>query len=186
MPKKLVREKLLALRRQCKPAICLDLSLKIQTSFLETEVFCRAGCLALYSPVHNEVDTTAVAEEALSAGKRLVYPRVSHKDLEFVEIGALGLLEAGCFDVPEPRDGPVVSPQEVDVLVVPGVAFDLSGHRLGYGQGFYDRFLARCSEGVLRVGFSYDFQVVDALPVLPHDQRLSMLITEKRILRFPD
>jgi 5-formyltetrahydrofolate cyclo-ligase len=185
MPKKLVREKLLALRRQCESGICLDLSVMIQANFLETAVFSRAGCLALYSPVHNEVDTSTVAKAALSAGKCLVYPRVRQNDLEFVEVDDPGLLEPGCFDVPEPRNGRVVSPREVEVLVVPGVAFDLAGHRLGYGQGFYDRFLARSSDGVERVGFAYDFQVVETLPVLPHDQRLSMLITEKRILRFP-
>lgn len=186
MPKNLVREKLLTLRRQCEADYCLELSRRVQARFLATESFRRARCLALYSPVHNEVETEAVAREALAAGKSLVYPRVRGKELDFVKVEDPGLLKPGRFAVPEPVGGEVVVLQDVNLLVVPGVAFDLAGHRLGYGKGFYDRCLAEFSVAVERVGFSYDFQVIDALPVLPHDQRLSMLITEKRILRFPD
>ncbi len=186
MPKKLVREKFLALRRQCDAEFCEELGNKIQTQFLETEEFSRARCLGLYSPVNNEVDTGLVARQALAVGKKLVYPRVSGEELEFVEIEDPGFLEPGGFAVPEPVAGGIVDPQDVDVFVVPGVAFDLAGHRLGYGKGFYDRFLCRLSVGGERVGFSYEFQLVEALPVRPHDQRLSMLITEKRLLRFPD
>lgn len=186
MPKKLVREKLLTLRRQCEAGFCLELSRRIQARFLATESFRRAHCVALYSPVHNEVATETVAREALAAGKRLVYPRVRGDGLDFVKVEDPGLLEPGRFAVPEPVGEEVVPVQDVNLLVVPGVAFDLAGHRLGYGKGFYDRCLAEFSAAVERIGFSYDFQVIDALPVQPHDQRLSMLITEKRILRFPD
>jgi len=68
--------------------------------------------------------------------------------------------------------------------VVPGVAFDLSGHRLGYGKGYYDRALSACLPVLERVGFAYEFQVVEQLPAAAHDCRLTRLVTEQRILRF--
>jgi len=141
--------------------------------------------VALYSPVQNEVGTEMVAAAVMSAGKVLAYPRVVGRHLEFVRIADPALLCPGTFNVPEPCSGQVVPPEDIDLCVVPGVAFDLDGHRLGYGKGFYDRFLSQLSNSAVRIGFAYDFQVVESLPVQSHDQRLSMLITEKRILRFP-
>jgi 5-formyltetrahydrofolate cyclo-ligase len=120
----------------------------------------------------------------LSSGKTLVYPRVEHGGLVFVPMTDPDLLRPGSFDVPEPCHGQVIAPEEIDLFVVPGVAFDLVGHRLGYGRGFYDRALGQCPAKTVKVGFSYDFQVVDALPVRPHDQRLTVLITETRLLVF--
>ncbi|MDH3999570.1 MAG: 5-formyltetrahydrofolate cyclo-ligase, partial [Desulfuromonadales bacterium] len=87
-----------------------------------------------------------------------------------------------CFGVLEPRGSDVVSLEDISVMVVPGIAFDLSGHRLGYGRGFYDRVLHSASTLTATVGFAYDFQVVPMLPSQPHDQPLSHLVTESRII----
>jgi 5-formyltetrahydrofolate cyclo-ligase len=137
MPKRPIREKLLASRRHCSPETCLHLSLLIQERFLESAAYRQAGSLGLYSPVMNEVHTEAVARRCLADGKRLAYPRVAGQQLEFVEVHGLAELLPGAFGIPEPRDGEVLPLVAIDLFVVPGVAFDLDGHRLGYGKGFY-------------------------------------------------
>lgn len=185
MPKQLIREKILALRRGYALDGCRLLGRRIQEQFLATADFARAASVALYSPVQNEVGTEMVAAAVISAGKVLAYPRVVGREMEFVRTVDPVMLRPGYLNVSEPCSGQVMLPEEIDLCVVPGVAFDLDGHRLGYGKGFYDRFLSQLPNGVVRIGFAYDFQVVEALPVQSHDQRLSMLITEKRILRFP-
>ena len=185
MPKQLVRKKLLQQRRQCAKALCRTLSREIQDRFLATAAFADAECLALYASVHNEVGTDAVAEAVLAAGKQLAYPRVENEQLSFIRTAGPEFLAPGFFNVPEPVTGEVLPAEAIDVCVVPGVAFDFSGHRLGYGRGYYDRFLARCPERTQRIGFAYEFQLVDALPAQAHDQLVNHVITEKRILDFP-
>jgi 5-formyltetrahydrofolate cyclo-ligase len=185
MPKRSLREKLLAARRHCSAETCLHLSLLVQERFLAGETYRRANAVGLYSPVLNEVHTELVARRCLAEGKRLVYPRVRGALLEFVEVGALDELAPGAFGVGEPTGGGVMILDDLDVLVVPGVAFDDDGFRLGYGKGYYDRALAGCAARLERVGFAYEFQVVAELPADHHDCRLTQLVTEQRLLRFP-
>lgn len=184
MPKQLIRDRMLTQRSQCGQALCQNLSREIQERFLVLDAFASARCLALYSPIRNEVDTALVAEAALNAGKSAVYPRVEGERLTFLQIADPDHLVPGAFNVLEPIRGDVVDPAEIDLCVVPGVAFDHRGHRLGYGRGFYDRFLSSCREQMLRIGFAYDFQVVDCLPIGEYDQSLSMIVTETCTLNF--
>ncbi len=185
MPKRPLREKLLAARRHCSAETCLHLSLLVQERFLAGATYRQAACIGLYSPVLNEVHTELVARRCLDEGKRLAYPRVKGGLIEFAEVAGLDELAPGAFGVAEPVGGRMVALSEVDVLVVPGVAFDGAGYRLGYGKGCYDRVLAGCPGALERVGFAYEFQVVAELPVDSHDCRLTQLVTEQRLLHFP-
>jgi 5-formyltetrahydrofolate cyclo-ligase len=185
MPKRSIRQRLLSERRRCPTESCLLWSRHIQARFLDDELYRRAGCLGLYSPLHNEVQTEVVAEQARRDGKRLVYPRVYGEILEFCQVNVGDGLAAGAFGILEPAGEPVPLAQ-IDLLVVPGVAFDLGGHRLGFGKGYYDRTLADCHPALERVGFAYEFQVVEQLPAADHDCRLTCLVTEHRTLHFPD
>jgi len=184
MPKRPIRTQLLAQRRHCSAEDCLHLSLLIQTRFLDSAAYRQAGCIGLYSPMLNEVQTELLARRCLADGKRLSYPRVKGAGLEFVAVSGLGDLAPGSYGIPEPTGEHLVPYPELELLVVPGVAFDLSGHRLGYGKGYYDRVLALCRPVLERVGFAYEFQVVAQLPADPHDCRLTRLVTEQRILHF--
>ncbi|TLM65201.1 MAG: 5-formyltetrahydrofolate cyclo-ligase [Deltaproteobacteria bacterium] len=184
MPKRPIREKFLAARRHCSAETCLGLSLLIQERFLGSAPYRQAGVVGLYSPVLNEVQTEQVARQCLADAKRLVYPRVSGEALRFMEVSSLAELVPGRFGILEPPEGREVPMREVDLLVVPGVAFDLVGHRLGYGKGYYDRALAASRADLERVGFAYEFQVVAQLPAAGHDRRLTGLVTEQRMLRF--
>jgi len=185
MPKRPIREKLLVERRHCSVETCLHLSLLIQERFLNSDAYRQAGCIGLYSAFLNEVQTDLVARRCLADGKGLSFPRVSGAALEFVTVTSARELAPGAFGIPEPTGPRLVPIAEIDLLVVPGVAFDLTGHRLGYGKGYYDRVLDGSPPGLKRIGFAYEFQVVEQLPAADHDCRLTHLVTEQRMLRFP-
>lgn len=176
------RLRFLAARKALSAETCLALSQDVQQRFLQSDAFRRAGCLALYSAIHNEVRTEEVALQALARNKRLVYPRVRDGVLDFVAVNALEDLEPGYMGVLEPPGLAAVPAEEIDVLVVPGVAFDLRGYRLGYGRGYYDRVLATCHRESLKVGFAYEMQLAKLLPAESHDEALSVLVTERRII----
>lgn len=185
MPKRSIRVQFLAQRKSLLRRRCIELGKKIQQKFLQSGLLAEVESLALYCAIHNEVPTDSIADCALAAGKRVAYPRVVGGNLEFVEIASLGDLVPGSFGVPEPLSGNRVPPAALDLIVVPGVAFDRTGHRLGYGRGYYDRALDKCRPDCSKVGLAYDFQVVAALPAMEeHDRPLTMLITEQETLNF--
>lgn len=184
MPKRPIRAQFLAKRKMLACDVVAALSKTVQRRFLQSNVFHESDCLGLYSSIHNEVRTDEVASLILQTGKTLAYPRVSEKGLEFVKVSSLTDLAPGMFNVLEPLGACVVPVHDLDLVVVPGVVFDRGGHRLGYGQGFYDRTLAECRRNSLSVGFAYDFQLVDKLPVLEHDRTLNMIMTETETLNF--
>lgn len=184
MPKRPIREHVLAQRRHLSAESSVRLSLMIQERFLASDVYRQAGSLGLYSAVLNEVQTELVARRALADGKCLSYPRVNGEVLEFVTVRSAAELVPGSYGIPEPTGADLMAWADLELLVVPGVAFDPSGHRLGYGKGYYDRALTRCPPAMERVGFAYEFQVVERLPADAHDCRLTRLVTEQRMLRF--
>jgi 5-formyltetrahydrofolate cyclo-ligase len=178
MPKTTIRETLLRQRRRLPADQCMSLSLEIQSYLMALDLFREADTLALYSPVQNEVYTEALFAEARQQKKRIVYPRVCGDDLEFVEVVSRSDLVHGYFGVLEPGEGPRVDVGEIDLLVVPGVAFDRVGHRLGYGKGFYDRALRAAPQSCRLAGLCFDFQWMTALPYDAHDVRMHAVVTE--------
>ena len=159
------------------------MSQQIQQRFLTSDLFIRSNVFALYSPVRCEVDTADVIGAALNAGKKVVLPVVVSQALQFREIAGATDLVTGAFGIAEPRqECPQRLPEELDCIVVPGVAFDHSGRRVGYGKGYYDRTLHDL-EGMGRlVGFCFDFQLVKQIVGEPHDVALDLIITERQSL----
>lgn len=184
MPKKPIRVDMLARRKHLAAEICLSHSLRIQERFLAMAVYRDAGTLALYSPILNEVFTEEIFHCARREGKKLAFPRVQGEDLVFVEVASRRELMPGSFGVLEPGGQDLVPASELDVLLVPGVAFDLCGHRLGYGKGFYDRALGRQGRPRQVIGLCYELQLVQRLPAEEHDVCLDLLVTEERCYAF--
>ena len=185
MPKSSIRAKYLAERTSLRTHHCLTVSVNIQEKLVKLNMFSRARCIALYSAIRNEVLTDTLANCALKMGKRVAFPRIDGEELEFIEIVNLCDLAPGTFGVHEPTGNIRVTLNDLDLMVIPGVVFDRSGHRLGYGRGYYDRTLKNCPHSCKTIGFAYDFQLIDSLPIVEeHDQKLSLLITEKRVLNF--
>lgn len=184
MPKKPIRAALLAQRKHLSLDTCLHQSLVVQERFLQLPEFAAARTLALYSPILNEVFTEEVFTQARKLSKRVVFPRVQGTEMQFFEVAGHEELRAGNFGILEPQGAQPIPIAELDLLLVPGVAFDQAGHRLGYGKGYYDRLLPQRSPHCRLVGFCFEFQLVASLPAEAHDIRMDLLVTEQRTLRL--
>lgn len=135
----------------------------------------------------DEVDTHALIKASFAAGKRVAVPRVppNKLQLEHYFIPDFAALVPGTLGILEPSSGPGAQPAPAstrfDVIFVPGLAFDRSGNRLGYGRAYYDQFLAETK--ALKIGLAFALQIVEEVPIAPHDQRVDLIITEQEVIR---
>ena len=136
----------------------------------------QARAVLLYAPNASEVDVTAVAAAARDRGATVCFPRVSGDELVAVAAAPLSL-RPGYRGIGEP-DGPARPLDELDVVVLPGIAFDLVGGRLGQGGGHYDRLLGRLPTHTVRIGVAHSCQLVPRVPRLPHDQPVDLVVTD--------
>jgi 5-formyltetrahydrofolate cyclo-ligase len=158
---------------------CKEKSLLIQRNLLSTEEYCEAKVIALYSSIHNEVETTLVIRDALLSGKTVLLPAVYAGEMFFRELSDITKMRKGQYGIMEPVEtGRVVDPAVADMIVLPGIAFDIEGRRIGYGKGYYDKALHSLEESGKLVAICYDFQLVDEISGEPHDVRVDMIITE--------
>jgi 5-formyltetrahydrofolate cyclo-ligase len=140
--------------------------------------------VALYAAVASEVDTAPIAARALARGLRLAYPRVVRgaRRLAFALAGP-DELAPGRFRIPAPPEtAPAIEPTEVAAFVVPGIAFDHRGARLGWGHGYYDTTLA-AAPAALRVGVAFESQLVARVPTDPRDVPVHVIVTEAAVHR---
>lgn len=142
----------------------------------------QAGTVLLYAPLREEVDLSGVISALHERGARTLFPRVRETDLELVAATDLLTLQLGHRGVREPT-GRAVDPTVVDVAVVPGVAFDPRGGRLGAGGGHYDRLLGCLSADSSRIGVGFACQLVPHVPTEPHDQHVDVVVTEGGVHR---
>lgn len=153
------------------------------------DAFGAAGSVMIYWPLPPELDVSGIARAALAAGKRVCLPRMDweSKRISPVEIADLGRdLVVGRYGIQEPGpDRPVFPLDKVDLIVVPGLAFDITGNRLGRGAGFYDRFLAETGMAAATCGVCFEIQVMDRLPTDDWDIPLNFLATEDRFIEIP-
>ncbi|CAN5441434.1 MAG: 5-formyltetrahydrofolate cyclo-ligase [Actinomycetota bacterium] len=133
--------------------------------------------VALYAALGPEADPSVTLPLLLERGIVAVFPRVVGALLEFAPASSLADLHPGYMGVMEPKS-PAIDASVLDVIVVPGVAFDRDGGRLGQGGGHYDRTLARLGSETFRVGFCFSCQIVDRVPREDHDEFLDALVTE--------
>jgi 5-formyltetrahydrofolate cyclo-ligase len=177
-----LRDGALLRRRALAPVDCFSWSDSIQLTALELIEYRSARAVALYSPVHNEVDTSAILSDALKLGKKVFYPKLSMAGvMGFARIRSSAELVAGRYGILEPVGSEVLIPAAGESLIVfiPGLLFDREGHRLGRGGGWYDRVLNGLVNRGFFVGLAYEIQIVDDLPAESWDQRVHFIITEK-------
>jgi 5-formyltetrahydrofolate cyclo-ligase len=141
-------------------------------------------------PFRSEWDSRGLARDVIASGRRLVLPRVD-RDARVLALHAVADLDVdvapGYLGIPEPRASCAsVAPADVDFVLVPGVAFDAEGRRLGYGGGFYDRLLPLLRPDAARVAGAFDEQVVGAVPAASHDARVPLVVTPTRVVAAPE
>lgn len=185
MPKRSLRSQLLAERRALDPDSWSSSSRAAQLNLLSLDEYDHAECIAIYAPAHNETDTALILESAFNADKRVLYPAVCCHNMVFRPVERLDTMQKGAFGILEPPPiGVDHHADEPDLIVVPGVAFDQMGHRIGYGKGFYDRFLNHPGCKAHLVGLCHDFQLINEVIAADiHDIPMEIIVTETRILR---
>jgi 5-formyltetrahydrofolate cyclo-ligase len=147
--------------------------------------FRRAPTVMLYMALPGEVDLGPAAAACFAAGKVVCVPRVdwARGSIDAVEVASLDDREMTRDErgLRVPRAGSSVAPELLDLVVVPGLAFDPAGRRLGRGAGFYDRFLGRLRLSAMRVGIAFDGQVIDTVPTGDRDLAVDIVVTDRRI-----
>ncbi len=180
-----IRHRFAGLRAGKSSLALAELSSQIAASFLQSNLLLHASKVALYHPLGNEVDTSAVFSDLISLGKRVFFPRVCGSDLRFFEVSGPENLSPGSFGVAEPpaESAREIAVSDLELMVVPGICFDRFGSRIGYGKGFYDRAMGELS-GEKVCAAAYSFQFVDfELPTEPHDRRVGFVATEHGVFR---
>lgn len=182
-----VRTRVLQNRLQWPSALRSEASKFASRHLLSMEEWQKAKTIFCFLSFGDEIDTTPLVEAAWKAGKRVVVPR-THKGfrLEAYEIKNFEGLIPGRYGImePNPEVHPMVDPSEIDFIVMPGSVFDDFGNRMGYGAGFYDRYLLRTKTQTPRVAFALQLQWVPQLHPQAHDQSVDYLVTESGISCF--
>ncbi len=180
-----IRRSMLRRRKALSPLEATRCGEAIRQQILGGPFYRESRCLSCYVSVSNEVDTHALIRDALDDGKCVAVP-VARKGRPMIQvrISDLSELVPAPFGLLEPAEGSwdPVPPGAFDLVIVPGLAFDHRGNRIGFGGGFYDRFLSGLDAA--RVGVAYEFQLGETLPTEPHDVGLDWLVTESQTLAF--
>ncbi len=184
--KKEIRALALERRRLISPAGKAGMDRAVRQRLRALDIFKKAGTVLFYASFRDEVDTLSLIEESLDEGKKVILPRVEGPELKLYRVTGTAGLPRGFMGIPEPAgDEPAAGIDEADIVIVPGVAFDLSGGRLGYGKGYYDKLLARRARPVPLVALAYEAQIYEGkVPMAPHDIRMDWIITEERTIRI--
>ena len=148
---------------------------KLCELFLASEAYKNASTIYGYLPYNQEVRTTPMLEQALREGKRIAVPKCYGAEMKFIYLDDLTKVEKGYANIPEPiEDGPIADDPTALVLM-PGMAFDREGHRIGYGGGFYDKFLAQ-EPNHPTVALCYDFQMLPHLETEEYDIPVDLVL----------
>ena len=175
--KKEIRNEMLFLRDNIEDRY--NKSLIIKDKIKELDIYKNSNSIAIYSSMRSEVDTKELINESLSLGKKVLLPRIINKNkMIFIEINDNTVYERNSFGVLEPIGEEC---NDIDLIIVPGVAFDKDNNRLGYGRGYYDKYLK--DKDLYKIGICYQEQLVDLLPVDKYDIKMDMVITNELVYR---
>lgn len=179
MQKSDLRKQMLSRRLALSRAEIVSESSKVMKNLFSDYDFLRASSVGFYFPHKGEIDTTEMIKRSLLFGKTSYLPKIlpGHSHMMFCEFSGFENMEKGKYGIMEPIGGEFGEPE---VLLVPGIAFDLHKHRLGFGKGYYDRYLRQ--HDALSIGVCYGWQVVDKIPRESHDMQMDKIIAGDWIL----
>jgi len=141
--------------------------------------------IGFYSSIQGEVDTTIMIDELIKMGKTICLPKIntSNKTINFFQIQEIENLVKGHYGILEPNTNIEISPRNLQCVIVPGIAFDDFGNRLGYGYGYYDKFFTNNNQ-IIKIGIGFDFQILSEIKSKSLDVKIDVLVTESRIIYF--
>ncbi|MCK4244837.1 MAG: 5-formyltetrahydrofolate cyclo-ligase [Candidatus Omnitrophica bacterium] len=182
--KEKIRRRVLRLRNSLPPEERREKSKAIKERLFTFFEFKTAKIILLYAAKGSEVETKEMLQEALSSGKKVGLPITKGEDLLFSQILQFKELSPSTFGILEPKKKyRPLSIERVDLVIVPGIAFDTKGNRIGFGGGFYDRFLSKIPKRILKIGLVFELQVIsESLPSHRRDVAVDKIITEKRVI----
>ncbi len=185
MTKSEIRKMIKEQKKQLSTKEINEFSSQIAKRLMDTDMYKKASVIYPYVAYNQEVITNEIILDALKSGKRVAVPKTYTDYMEFLYITDLNQLEPGAFNIPEPITTEIANEPEV-LIIMPGIAFDPEFNRIGYGGGFYDKYLANHPDtNFTKVAVTYDFQIVDHLETEPHDEKIDAIITPTRIFMAP-
>ena len=153
---------------------------KIVSKLMNTKVISEAESIGCYYSIGSEVQTVELISRLLDEKKSVSLPRISSNSMSFRIIDDLSKLDKGEFDIPEPKDNAPIQGKH-DVILVPCVGLDSEGNRIGYGQGFCDKYLE--GNNTIKIALSYSKQIVKSIPITDEDIKMDWIITEKDVIK---
>lgn len=184
--KNLIRKQMKQLRADMTRTERFEKSMQIFEQLITVPEFKRADRIYTYVSMDNEIDTIMLIDYSLSLEKRVFVPRVSGKDMEFYEISDISELSPGYMGIYEPDiNGKEPDYSRTGFMCMPGLAFDKSYNRIGYGGGFYDRYLS-VENKLYKAALAYEAQLLESIPAQDGDVRPDMIVTEENIYRKLD
>lgn len=190
LEKKILRKRILDIRNSMLQDEKKKKDNTIRNKFLESDYYKASQNIFIYVSYSSEIDTIEIINKALIDGKRIFVPRTVFKNklMDAVRIYSLDNMKKDRYGILEPgQENSCINPDKLDLIVVPGVAFDREGGRTGYGAGYYDRYFKKISDErkkeIKKVALAYDFQIVDKVPMDKQDVRIDCIITEREIIK---
>ncbi len=155
-----------------------------QENLLSSIFFSKSNVLGVYYPILNEIQTFRIIRKSLLVKKKVCLPKLLDGEISFFSITTLNDLKAGKYNILEPLSNKNNVCKDMDTVITPGIVFDRCGYRIGYGKGYYDKFLSKLSKQKITViGLGYEFQLIsEFIPYESHDVKLDVLITDRVIL----
>lgn len=190
--KRALRARVLAARAALSPEARAAQSAAACARVLAMPAWADARTVAAYLSIGEEFDTSPLVREILGSGRRLALPRIvdpqsrATRHLVLHEVRDLSAeTRPGLWGIrePDPACCPQIPPCAIDLMLVPGLAFDARGGRLGYGAGYYDRLIAQTAAGCVKVAAAFELQYVDEVPMQAHDQRVDWVVTAQAARR---
>lgn len=178
--KEVLRQEKLEVRRVMSEQSVKEGSGAITRNLLSIPCVQQAQRVMAYCAVRNEPDMGELISELLDMGKRVALPHVAHEGIVAAEFTRDTNMVSGIFGIPQPALVKGLAPFVPDIVIVPGVVFDLKLKRIGFGMGYYDRFLENFN--AVKIGVCYERQLVDCIEEEPHDVRMDFVVTEDRVL----
>lgn len=177
LDKKALRREIGAKKRAMSAEEIEQASARLAEKFFQTELYQQAKAIYGYLSYNQEVRTEPILRRAQADGKRVAVPKVYGEEMRFLWLDDLEQVAPGAYGIPEPVADEPVAMDETALVLMPGLAFDPDGHRLGYGGGFYDRYLANQPNHPL-VALCYNFQLLDHLETEAHDIPVDLVVCD--------